>query len=102
MALVVVLAACGSSSPSRSTVPASTSDFARQAERFIDGSADVVEKLGTHFHGANCEEPPTVAVGNSYNCTSTADDGAEWDFRAEITSSGAFSIVSISPAPTTT
>ena len=83
VATVALLAACS----------ADTNDFKHETERFIKGSYEIRQQLGTTFTKAECEEPQETAVGASYQCVAVAADGTTWDFAVEISDKNRFEIV---------
>ena len=87
VATVALLAACS----------ADTNDFKHETERFIKGSYEIRQQLGTTFTKAECEPPTETAVGAQYSCVAVAADGSTWDFAAEITDKNRFEIIDYKP-----
>lgn len=70
-------------------------DFSSNAEGYIDKDkdGDLMETLGVDFDGTVCAEPADTNEGTTFTCTSTGDDGNEWQFTAQISGKRDYEIV---------
>ncbi|MFM9038032.1 MAG: hypothetical protein ACKOJ9_10180 [Actinomycetota bacterium] len=71
----------------------STSDYEREAEKFLE-SADLAEEAGYRYSDADCETPTVTITGTQFTCSATDNDGDVWSFVAEITGDREVTIVS--------
>lgn len=70
-----------------------TSDFEREAEKFLE-SKDLAREAGYTYRDAECETPTSTDVGTQFACGATDNDGDDWTFIAEITGTREIVIVS--------
>jgi hypothetical protein len=79
---------------------ASTQDFQKSAEKFIEGK-DVAAKAGTTFTGAACTKPAKVEAGATFTCTAKDSSGTVWNFDLTVKDKSNFEITSGQPEDTT-
>lgn len=89
--LVLLLGACNNN--------ASTGDFQKQTQDFINKNDGDVEKAAqTALSDAKCDKPGSTSVGTLYSCTAVDANGGTWTFDVEITSKNGFTVQSANPA----
>jgi hypothetical protein len=71
----------------------SSSDYEREAEKFLE-SSDLAEEAGYRYRDADCETPSVTISGTQFTCSATDNDGDVWTFVAEITGDREITIIS--------
>lgn len=71
----------------------SSSDYEREAEKFIE-SSELAEEAGYRYRDADCETPSVTISGTQFTCSATDNDGDVWTFVAEITGDREITIIS--------
>ena len=79
--------------PLLSSCRASSSDYRREAEKYLE-SDDLAKEAGYKFDQAVCEQPESDVIGVQFSCTATDNDGDDWEFIVEITGSRAITVIS--------
>jgi hypothetical protein len=71
----------------------SSTDYEREAEKFIE-SSELAEEAGYRYRDADCETPSVTISGTQFTCSATDNDGDVWTFVAEITGDREITIIS--------
>ena len=75
-----------------------STDYQNDAENFILTDEDLATSLGTAddplvFQSATCEKPIDQNVGTTFPCTAIDENGAVWEFSAEIGTGGTYEVI---------
>jgi hypothetical protein len=74
-----------------------STDYQQDAEDFILTDDDLATSLGTAedplgFDSATCEKPVNQDAGTAFPCTAIDENGAVWEFSAEIGDGGTYEV----------
>ena len=75
-----------------------STDYQQDAEDFILTDDDLATSLGTAddplvFDSATCEKPVNQDAGTAFPCTAIDENGAVWEFSAEIGAGGTYEVI---------
>jgi len=75
-----------------------STDYQQDAENFILTDDDLATGLGTTddplvFDSATCEKPVDQNAGTTFPCTAIDENGAVWEFSAEIGAGGTYEVI---------
>ena len=75
-----------------------STDYQHDAEDFILTDDDLATGLGTAddplvFASATCEKPVDQNAGTTFPCTAIDENGAVWEFSAEIGAGGTYEVI---------